>query len=358
MTKLLPLEKLDAFKDSKYVRPQVIPEAVLQKVKKLSEKAHIEPFLRQILIQPYSTPHGPTELADILCTTPIEGRHSLAAFVIKGKSFEQITDKHVAHQFVKATSIPLLQLIVFVAVGDIQDSAIRCLAQEAQNKGCDFLIVDRVELSRLLISYGKIYPYDGRILSQQRCECGFMYDRERLFFDFRLKTRKRTAIRRTAISEGRVVHGHMLQGAPYVLAFVHFSRLRANLWVEFLIDTGADVTLISPLDTLKAGIKPEQLAHTKEIASLGGILRVFSEPALVLFKQEDGVMLVYEVEVEILPELSGLNKGLPSILGRDIIGKMDLRVETGKRRKMPSVFLLPRVASVVLPPSGKNRGVM
>ena len=358
MAKLLQLEKLDAFKDSKYVRPQVIPETVLQRVKNLSEKAHIEPFLRQILIQPYSTPHGPTELADILCTTQIEGCHSLAAFVIKGKSFKQITDKHVAHQFVKATSIPLLQVIVFVAVGDIQDNAIRCLAQEAQNKGCDFLIVDRVELSRLLISYGKICPYDGRILSQQRCECGFVYDRERLFFDLLIKTRKRTAIGRAAISEGRVVRGHILQGRPYVSAFVCFPRLRANLWVNFLIDTGADETLISPFDTLKGGIKPEQLGKTKEIASLGGILRVFSEPALVLFQQEDGVTLVYEAEVDILQELAGLNKGLPSILGRDIIGKMDLHMETGKRRKMPSVFLLPRVASVALPPSGKNRGAM
>lgn len=345
MPRILRFDDFDAFKDARYVRPELIPETVLQRVKTLKEN-RLEAFLRQILIQPYSTPHGPTELSDILCTMLVRGRPRLAAFTLKGKSFQRITDKDVAHQFVKATSIPLLRVMAFVAVGDIQDSAVKCLSQEAVNAGCDILVVNRVDLSRLLIAYGKICPHDGRILKNQHCKCGFVYDHQQLFVDLKIKATRRTANRQTAVTEGRAVSGSLdFQGMPTVLAVVIFPRLGVHASVNFLIDTGADITLISAFDAMRVGIKTEQLAQAEVLASLGGSFTVFSEPAIMVFMQEDNVLLSYEATVRI-PELTDITVRMPSVLGRDVIGNMGLYLEPrtgpGESPKRPGVFLIPR----------------
>ena len=51
--------------------------------------------------------------------------------------------------------------MVFMVVGDIQDDARVDFIQTAQDAECDFLIVDAVDVARLLIAYEKICPRDG-----------------------------------------------------------------------------------------------------------------------------------------------------------------------------------------------------
>jgi hypothetical protein len=131
-------------------------------MKNLDEKEELEPFIREILYDPNETPHGPTEIADILTThVHVRGDKRFAAFVLKGKSFSQVSSQKVAHQFVKLRQIPKLGLMVFGAVGNIQDDAQRDFMQTAFDAQCDFLIIDAQDLARLFIAYEKICPKDG-----------------------------------------------------------------------------------------------------------------------------------------------------------------------------------------------------
>jgi len=101
----------------------------------MGEDHEMEKYFRQIIADPTKTPHGPTEIADILSYLHVKGEKKRTAFVLKGKSFKKITSRDVSHQFIKLRSIPGLGLMVFAAVGDIHDDAKRDFFQAAKDAG-------------------------------------------------------------------------------------------------------------------------------------------------------------------------------------------------------------------------------
>jgi len=162
MSTLIELHEIDEFSLVKSIPDSAINDEIISNIKNLDEKRELEPFIRQILYDPNETPHGPTEIADILTThLHIRGEKRLAAFVLKGKSFKTVTSRNFAHQFLKFRQIPGLGLMVFGAVGKIQDDAQRDFVQIAFDSKRDYLIIDSQNLARLLIAYDKICPKDG-----------------------------------------------------------------------------------------------------------------------------------------------------------------------------------------------------
>ena len=124
MGQLIEIRDVNAF--SRIATVTAMTSGILASVAQLHEIDELEAFLREILFDPTETHHGPTEIADILTTNVhVRGRKKFAAFVLKGKSFPKVTSKQVAHQFLKLRTINGLDLIVFGAVGDIQDDAQR-----------------------------------------------------------------------------------------------------------------------------------------------------------------------------------------------------------------------------------------
>jgi hypothetical protein len=91
----------------------------------------------------------------------VRGDKRLAALVLKGKSYRRVSSKAVTHQFAKLRQIPGLDLMVFAAVGNIQDDAHRDFIQTAIDAGCDYMIIDAHNMARLLVSYERICPQDG-----------------------------------------------------------------------------------------------------------------------------------------------------------------------------------------------------
>jgi hypothetical protein len=184
MKKLL-LKDFDNFNKITTIPLESINSKIEQAIKELDEKVHIEPSIRKILYDPNQTPHGPTEIADIITIkTTINGRPKLTAFVIKGRSFKKITAKEITHQFTRLRDIPDLDVAVFVAIGDIQDDAKKEFYRVCEDGSLDSLEVDRRELARLLIAYGKICPNDGTFLDKEHCpKCGFSGIQEETHFE-------------------------------------------------------------------------------------------------------------------------------------------------------------------------------
>ena len=171
--RLVALREIDQFADVVRILAAGVSDKVIEGVRCLEERA-LESAIRKILFDPNETPHGPTEIADILTTRLVlRGRPVTSGFVLKGPSFPKITSKIVSHQFDKLRTIPDLGLAVLLAVGNIQDDARRDFVQTAIDSDACYLIVDAVDCARLLIAYEKICPQDGRLFrGDGTCACG------------------------------------------------------------------------------------------------------------------------------------------------------------------------------------------
>lgn len=163
MVRIIKIHEIDEFSEIRSIPDASINDTILSNIRELNEKTEMEPFIREILSDPNETPHGPTEIADILTShVHVRGDKRLAAFILKGKSFKRVSSKDVTHQFAKLRSIPQLSLMVFGAVGNIHDEPKKNFLQAASDARCDYLIIDAQDCARLFIAYKKICPKDGK----------------------------------------------------------------------------------------------------------------------------------------------------------------------------------------------------
>lgn len=170
----LRLEDFDEFKLVERISREDLGEEVLKNVRNLDERKQIEVFIREIIGDRTKTPHGPTEIVDIRAELTCRGQRRRTGFVIKGKSEKHVTAKNVSHQILRPLNrLPRLDVIVLLAVTDIQDDAVEVLEREAEKVCVAELIVRTEDVARLLIAYNKICPKDGVPYSQGRCpKCG------------------------------------------------------------------------------------------------------------------------------------------------------------------------------------------
>lgn len=159
--RLIEVHEIDEFQRIRDISETTITKQKLAGIRDLDEEKELEPLIQEILYDPDKTPHGPTEIVDILTTVHVNGEGRIAAFVLKGKSAKNVTSKIVTHQFAKARQVPNIDLLVLVATGNIQDDAKRDFFQSAQDAGCDYLIINAQNCWRLLVAYGKVCPKDG-----------------------------------------------------------------------------------------------------------------------------------------------------------------------------------------------------
>lgn len=177
MGRNLEISDIGEFSGVSSIPNGAIDEKIINNIKDLNEKTQLEPFLQEILHHPDDTPHGPTEKADILTSNVhVNNTKRVAAFVLKGKSPEKVKSKDVTYQFSRLERIPDLDLMVLVAVGNIQDNAKVDFIQSASNKGCNYLIINAFQLARLLIAYQKICPKDGTVYEAGECQEGHKLD--------------------------------------------------------------------------------------------------------------------------------------------------------------------------------------
>ncbi len=96
--------------------------------------------------------------------------------------------------------------------------------------------------------------------------------------------------------------------------------------VSFLLDTGAEITLLMPKDAQAAGMEIENLTPTRDlVSSVGGDTRLYRADTSIMFSDEAS-LYVYRTELAIA-EPGEHNRGLPSLLGRDILNRWRLRYD-------------------------------
>ncbi len=97
--------------------------------------------------------------------------------MLKGKSFGKVKSRNTAHQVARLRRLPGIELMVFLAVGHIQDGAKVDFIQAAIDADSDYLIVDAADVARLFIAYEKICSQDGAPYDDRGvCECGHHLD--------------------------------------------------------------------------------------------------------------------------------------------------------------------------------------
>lgn len=174
MSELITLADVDEFSPALRFDKDEVSDEVLDTVRSLHESKELEPWLRSILSDVTETPHGPTEISDILThRTTINGQPSLAAFILKGRSYQTVRASDVGHQIHRLERLTNLTLAVFAATGDVLDPAKEHFLSTAGRASDYYMFLDALDLARLFLGFGFICPRDGRKTSAGRCDCGY-----------------------------------------------------------------------------------------------------------------------------------------------------------------------------------------
>ena len=108
-------------------------------------------------------------------------------------------------------------------------------------------------------------------------------------------------------------------GRPYIEAKIYLPGLGISGEISFLVDTGADTSLLAPSDSLRLGIDDSLLTGDSECIGVGGIGHNFVEKSVIVFADEEFVY-VYEILLDVSQQ-NAMSEDVPSILGRDILDK-------------------------------------
>jgi hypothetical protein len=123
--------------------------------------------------------------------------------------------------------------------------------------------------------------------------------------------------------------------SPYLDVLVTLDENRVKRKISFLIDTGSPRTILSERDALKLGLDFERLDRLdEELLGLGGFSETFClSDVTLLFASGGGghseqlTQVIVHRESE-LPE--EIKKQIPSLLGRDMIGRFVLVLDEGQ----------------------------
>ena len=106
---------------------------------------------------------------------------------------------------------------------------------------------------------------------------------------------------------------------PMVTGLARLPNSSLERSIVFLVDTGAEVTMLHPLDAEQLGLDFAGLGCGKSIAGIGGSAKVFDQQLRLLFPDADtGAWYEYNLMVLVAAPTEH-NKSFPSLLGRDIL---------------------------------------
>ena len=108
-------------------------------------------------------------------------------------------------------------------------------------------------------------------------------------------------------------------GRPYMEGHVLLPRLGWSGKVSFIFDTGADTSLLMPLDAQRMGIDYGLFENEVSTLGIGGASETFTESAYLAFAGDEA-LYGYEIELHICKPADELMT-IPSLLGRDIIDR-------------------------------------
>jgi hypothetical protein len=113
---------------------------------------------------------------------------------------------------------------------------------------------------------------------------------------------------------------------PYVSAFLEIPSLSIAADVAFLVDTGADSTVLAPRDIVKLQIDPSPLQAGPRSAGVGGSTPTAQAPAVLTLGYLRHVFTLRLLVPTDRAQQRALGR-IPSLLGRDILSFFALFLE-------------------------------
>jgi hypothetical protein len=99
---------------------------------------------------------------------------------------------------------------------------------------------------------------------------------------------------------------------------VKLPNLGVQADVSFIVDTGADRSVLMPGDAMRMGIDYRRLRNRTETVGIGGTSRGYQETALLAFAEPGKCVYVYQISLAVAQRRADL-MDVPSLLGRDIL---------------------------------------
>ena len=110
-------------------------------------------------------------------------------------------------------------------------------------------------------------------------------------------------------------------GRPYVGARLLLPRFNVTANLSFLVDTGADRSMLMPVDIIRMGIDRGILEKQIDVGGVGGSTVGFREKAVLAFAgQRHRSSIFYSIEILIAQDDRNLMR-TPSLLGRDVLDR-------------------------------------
>lgn len=223
-----------------------ITDKLITSIRRLKEE-ELEELLLRTLIDPNRTPHGPSEIVDIMTLQlSLRDKGGVAGFVLKGRSFKRITPADISHQVFRLRQITDLKFAVLGHTGSLLDPAREEFIHTASDLGVDYTIIDAVDFARLAVIQGLLCPRDARRVRDGRCRCGYRVSGDHL-----------NALQQDALKQLRITR-ELGQRAGVII-----------------MPTGSGKTRIAAIDSMRVAAKRIlYVAHTHEI--LDGAEREFA----------------------------------------------------------------------------------
>ena len=121
-------------------------------------------------------------------------------------------------------------------------------------------------------------------------------------------------------------------GRPFIAGRLFIPRLKLHSDISFLVDTGADRTVLLVDDASKMQIDYSRLKFGKQISvGIGGSTRHYIEPAIVTFEEAGRRLHVYQIELAIA-QYNGKLRRVPSLLGRDVLDRWRMSYNPSRDR--------------------------
>jgi hypothetical protein len=134
-------------------------------------------------------------------------------------------------------------------------------------------------------------------------------------------------------------------GRPYIEGRLSIPRLKVAGNISFLVDTGADQTLLMPDDARFLSIDFSMLRSKSLASGIGGASGVFLEPAYLLFTEPSKRVYAYSIRLLISEPLAN-HVGVPSLLGRDVLDRWRMVYEPSQGKLIFTVKSADRTAKI------------